>query len=149
MGEPDITTSHPYYSQLLANWKCNGTSGTTLTDSGPNANHMTVTGSPTYNANTVNNFKVYDYTSTTRETDHFPTVLNWLCIPVQSSWGIDGVNRIPACSKEILAAKETKAIIEDFKIYPNPVSTFLGIQYQSEDKEIKAEIIDSKKDQMF
>ncbi|QRA44201.1 alkaline phosphatase family protein [Chryseobacterium cucumeris] len=140
----DITTSHPYYSQLLANWKCNGTSGTTLTDSGPNANHMTVTGSPTYNANTVNNFKVYDYTSTTRETDHFPTVLNWLCIPVQSSWGIDGVNRIPACSKEILAAKETKAIIEDFKIYPNPVSTFLGIQYQCEDKEIKAEIIDSK-----
>ncbi|WNI35230.1 LamG-like jellyroll fold domain-containing protein [Chryseobacterium sp. SG20098] len=140
----DITTSHPYYSQLLANWKCNGTSGTTLTDSGPNANHMTVTGSPTYNANTVNNFKVYDYTSTTRETDHFPTVLNWLCIPVQSSWGIDGVNRIPACSKEILAAKESRVIAEDFKIYPNPVSTFLGIQYQSEDKEIKAEIIDSK-----
>ncbi|WP_312510433.1 LamG-like jellyroll fold domain-containing protein [Chryseobacterium culicis] len=140
----DITTSHPYYSQLLANWKCNGTSGNTLADSGPNANNMTVTGSPTYNANTVNNFKVYDYTSTTRETDHFPTVLNWLCIPVQSSWGIDGVNRIPVCSKEILTAKETKAIVEDFKIYPNPVSTFIGIQYQSEDKEIKAEIIDNK-----
>lgn len=140
----DITTSHPYYSQLLANWKCNGTSGNTLADSGPNANNMAVTGSPTYNANTVNNFKVYDYTSTTRETDHFPTVLNWLCIPVQSSWGIDGVNRIPVCSKEILTAKETKAIVEDFKIYPNPVSTFIGIQYQSEDKEIKAEIIDNK-----
>ncbi len=140
----DITTSHPYYSQLLANWKCNGTSGNTLADSGSNANNMTVTGSPTYNANTVNNFKVYDYTSTTRETDHFPTVLNWLCIPVQSSWGIDGVNRIPVCSKEILTAKETKAIVEDFKIYPNPVSTFIGIQYQSEDKEIKAEIIDNK-----
>ncbi|GEJ45082.1 alkaline phosphatase family protein [Chryseobacterium sp. ON_d1] len=140
----DITPSHPYYSQLLANWKCNGTSGNTLADSGPNANHMTVTGSPTYNAGTVNNFKVYDYTSTTRETDHFPTVLNWLCIPVQSSWGIDGVNRILACSKEILAAKETKVIADDFKIYPNPVSTFIGIRYQSEDKEIKAEIIDSK-----
>lgn len=140
----DITSSHPYYSQLLANWKCNGTSGNTLADSGPNANHMTVTGSPSYNAGTVNNFKVYDYTSTTRETDHFPTVLNWLCIPVQSSWGIDGVNRIPACSKEILAAKETKVIADDFKIYPNPVSTFIGIRYQSEDKEIKAEIIDSK-----
>ncbi|SEH35804.1 alkaline phosphatase family protein [Chryseobacterium culicis] len=140
----DITPSHPYYAQLVANWKCNGTSGNTLTDSSPNANNMTVTGSPTYNAGTVNNFKVYDYTSTTRETDHFPTVLNWLCIPVQSSWGIDGVNRIPVCSKEILTAKETKAIVEDFKIYPNPVSTFIGIQYQSEDKEIKAEIIDNK-----
>jgi hypothetical protein len=92
----------------------------------------------------VNNFKVYDYTSTTRETDHFPTVLNWLCIPVQSSWGIDGVNRIPACSKEILSAKERKVTVEDFKIYPNPVSAFIGIQYKTEDKEIKAEIIDNK-----
>lgn len=33
---------------------------------------------------------------------------------------------------------------EDFKMYPNPVSTFIGIQYKTEDKEIKAEIIDSK-----
>ncbi|MGN7708579.1 alkaline phosphatase family protein [Chryseobacterium sp. 22543] len=140
----DITASHPYYSQLLANWKCNGTSGNTLTDSSPNANNMSVTGSPTYNTGTVNNFKVYDYTSTTRETDHFPTVLNWLCIPVQSPWGIDGVNRIPVCSKEVLASKETKVIADDFKVYPNPVSTFIGIQYKSEDKEIKVEIIDSK-----
>lgn len=140
----DITPSHPYYAQLVANWKCNGTSGNALTDSSPNANNMAITGSPSYNANTVNNFKVYDYTSTTRETDHFPTVLNWLCIPVQSSWGIDGINRIPVCSKEILTAKETKTATDDFKLYPNPASTFVGIQYSSEDKEIKTEIIDSK-----
>ncbi|WP_228414220.1 T9SS type A sorting domain-containing protein [Chryseobacterium sp. CH21] len=140
----DITPSHPYYSQLVANWRCNGTSGNTLTDSSPNTNNMMITGSPTYNAGTVNNFKVYDYTSTTRETDHFPTVLNWLCIPVESSWGIDGVNRIPECSKGVLGAKETKVVADDFKIYPNPVSTFIGIQYKSEDKEIKAEIIDGK-----
>lgn len=140
----DITPSHPYYSQPLANWRCNETSGNTLADSSPNANNMTITGSPTYNSGTVNNFKVYDYTSTTRETDHFPTVLNWLCIPVLSSWGIDGINRIPACSNEVLVAKETKAAADDFKMYPNPVSTFIGIQYRSEDKEIKADIIDSK-----
>ncbi|REC42359.1 alkaline phosphatase family protein [Chryseobacterium pennipullorum] len=140
----DITPSHPYYSQLLANWRCNETSGNTLTDSGPNGNNMTTTGSPTYNANTTHTFKMYDYTSTTRETDHFPTVLNWLCIPVQSSWGIDGVNRIPVCSKGTLAARETKAAAPGFKIYPNPVSTVVSIRYQSEDKEIKAEIIAGK-----
>lgn len=140
----DITPSHPYYSQLVANWKCNGTSGNTLTDSSLNANNMTITGSPAYNINTVNNFKVYDYTSTTRETDHFPTVLNWLCIPVQSSWGIDGVNRIPACSKEILSARETIQAADDFKVYPNPASAYISIRYSSEDKDIKAEILDNK-----
>ena len=57
----DITSSHPYYSQLLGNWKCDETSGNTLADSSPNANNMTVTGSPTYSANTVTTFKIFDY----------------------------------------------------------------------------------------
>ncbi|MBL1221530.1 alkaline phosphatase family protein [Chryseobacterium sp. L7] len=140
----DITSSHPYYSQLLADWKCNGTSGNTLTDSSPNANNLAVTGSPAYAAGTTNAFKIYDYTSTTRETDHFPTVLNWMCIPVQAAWGIDGVNRIPVCTNGSLAAKETVKTTDDFKIYPNPASETLNIQYQSDDKEIKAEILDSK-----
>lgn len=140
----DITPSHPYYAQLLANWKCNETSGNTLTDSSPNANNMAITGAPVYNANTTNNFKIYDYTSTTRETDHFPTVLNWLCIPVQSSWGIDGINRIPACSNEILATRETKTVSDDLKIFPNPASATIAFQYKSEDKSIKADVIDAK-----
>jgi hypothetical protein len=98
---------------------------------------MTVTGAPAYNANTTNNFKVYDYTSTTRETDHFPTVLNWLCIPVQSSWGIDGVNRIPACSNETLATKEIKTTADDFKLFPNPASTTLAFSTNLKIKPLK------------
>lgn len=139
----DITPSHPYYAQLLADWKCNGTSGNILTDSSPNANNLTVTGSPAYAAGTTNAFKIYDYTSTTRETDHFPTVLNWMCIPVQPSWGIDGVNRIPVCSNGALAVKDTKTKTDDFRLYPNPASESINIQYQSDNKEIKLEIIDT------
>ncbi|PIF43886.1 putative secreted protein (Por secretion system target) [Chryseobacterium sp. 52] len=140
----DITSSHPYYSQLLADWKFNGTAGNTLADSGPGANNLTVTGTPAYAAGTTNTFKIYDYTSTTRETDHFPTVLNWMCIPVQSSWGIDGVNRIPACTNGSLSIQEVKEKATDFKIYPNPASESINIEYKSEDKEITAEIIDTK-----
>ncbi len=54
----DITSSHPYYAQLLANWKCDETTGNTLADSSPNANHMSITGSPTYTANASNTFKI-------------------------------------------------------------------------------------------
>ena len=141
----DITPSHPFYSQLLANWKCAETSGNTLADSSPNANHMTITGSPTYNTGTTSAFKIYNYSSTTRETDHLPTVLNWLCIPVQSSWGIDGVNRVPTCSNESLATKESYDNIKnDFKVYPNPASESISIIYTSEDKEIRADILDTK-----
>jgi len=140
----DITSSHPFYSQLLANWKGNETSGNTLTDSSPNANHATITGAPTHNLNTVNNFKILNYLSTTRETDHLPTVLNWLCIPVQTSWGIDGVNRIPACTSNVLSAREIESTANDFKVYPNPANQVINIQLKSEERELKVDIIDTK-----
>ncbi|MEY8758180.1 alkaline phosphatase family protein [Chryseobacterium tongliaoense] len=140
----DITASHPYYSQLLANWKCNETSGNTLTDSSPNSNNSTITGNPTRSLNTATNFKIYNYLSTTRETDHLPTVLNWLCIPVQPSWGIDGVNRIPECSLGNLASRNIEAPANDFTVYPNPAQENINIKFKSEDKESNAEIIDSR-----
>ncbi|WP_261510471.1 alkaline phosphatase family protein [Chryseobacterium paludis] len=140
----NITSSHPYYSQLLANWKCDETSGNTLTDSSPNNNNSTVTGSPTRNLNTANNFKIYNYLSTTRETDHLPTVLNWLCIPVQSSWGIDGVNRLPVCDLNTLSVGNSEKVSEDFSIYPNPADQKVNVKFKSNEKEVTFQIIDTK-----
>ncbi len=140
----DITSSHPYYNQLLANWKCDETSGNTLVDSSVNANNAAVTGSPTRDFATTNNFKIFNYLSTTRETDHFPTVLNWLCIPVQASWGIDGVNRIPVCQGNVLSANDMKLKNNDFELFPNPASHDINVRYKSDEKELKVEIIDAK-----
>ncbi|EJL75093.1 alkaline phosphatase family protein [Chryseobacterium populi] len=140
----NITASHPYYSQLLANWKCDETSGNTLTDSSPNSNNSTITGNPTRSHNATANFKIYNYLSTTRETDHLPTVLNWLCIPVQPSWGIDGINRIPECSPGNLSSRNIEVPANDFTVYPNPAQQNITIKFKSEDKESNVEIIDSR-----
>ncbi|MFP3596461.1 alkaline phosphatase family protein [Chryseobacterium sp. SIMBA_029] len=140
----DITPSHPYYSQLLADWKCNETSGNTLIDSSPNSNNGTITGTSTRTANTTNNFKIYNYLSTTRETDHLPTVLNWMCIPVQASWGIDGVNRIPACSNSSLSTKDQIVQENDFMLYPNPVSQSINVKFTSAEREVQAAVTDAK-----
>ncbi len=139
-----ITPSHPYYDQLLANYTCDQALGNTLIDSSPHNNNAVITGTPAFAANTSGTFKIYNYLNTPRETDHLPTVLNWLCIPVQSSWGIDGVNRIPVCQSGSLSASDTAETTYDFKIYPNPASQSINIQLRSEDKEMKTEIIDSK-----
>lgn len=140
----NITPSHPYYSQLLANWKCDETSGNTLVDSSSNSNNSTITGSSTRNADTINNFKIYNYLSTTRQTDHFPTVLNWLCIPVQASWEIDGTNRIPACIQGTLSAKNIETSTHDFTVYPNPANQEVNVKFKSDERELKVEIIDTK-----
>ncbi|AZA52665.1 alkaline phosphatase family protein [Chryseobacterium sp. G0201] len=140
----NITPSHPYYNQLLANYTCDETSGNTLVDASPNSNNSAITGSPARYLGTTTNFKIYNYLSTTRETDHLPTVLNWMCIPVQPSWGIDGVNRIPVCTNGNLATKDIQTPTNDFVIYPNPASQSINVKFKSDDKEVKVEIIDTK-----
>lgn len=138
----EVTTSHPNYSQLLANYKMNETSGNTLTDSGPLNNNAIITGSPTRNLQTTENFVIQNYLNTFRQTDHFPTVLNWLCIPVQSSWGIVGVNRISACANGTLAIHDVVKSDSDFKLYPNPSKSEINVQFKSKDKKIKIHISD-------
>lgn len=140
----DVTSSHPFYSQLLANYKMSETTGNTLTDSSTNNNSATITGTPTRNLNTTSNFTIFDYLATPRETDHMPTVFNWLCIPVQASWGIDGVNRIPACATGTLSANETNKNQSEFVLYPNPANQEINVRFNSQDKTVKMNIVDAK-----
>ncbi|WP_419869370.1 alkaline phosphatase family protein [Chryseobacterium sp. CT-SW4] len=140
----NIDSSHPYYSQLLANWRCDETSGNILTDSSSHQNNSIITGSPTRILNTHNNFKIFNYLNTTRQTDHFPTVLNWLCIPIQSSWNIDGVNRLPDCQEAVLSVKNNKTIQDDPVIFPNPVQQTLNLKFKDTSKQSDVQIIDTK-----
>ncbi|UKB82040.1 alkaline phosphatase family protein [Chryseobacterium sp. MEBOG06] len=139
----DVTSSHPYYNQLLANYKMNETSGSTLTDSGPLSNNASITGSPTRNLQTTEVFTIQNYLDTPRQTDHFPTVLNWFCIPVMSSWGIDGTSRIPACDLNSLSVNEQSSNAgSNFKIYPNPANSEINIKFKSVENKINIHIID-------
>ncbi|MEC3875112.1 alkaline phosphatase family protein [Chryseobacterium salviniae] len=136
----EITSSHPNYNQLLVRYKMNETSGNTLTDSGPLSNNAIITGTPTRNLQTSETFTIQNYLNTPRQTDHFPTVLNWLCIPVMTTWGIDGTNRIPACSLGSLAVAETDKNSSDLKIYPNPANNELTVNLKSNENIIKLQI---------
>jgi len=140
----DVTSSHPFYSNLLANYKMTEASGNTLTDSGPLGNNATITGSPTRNLQTSETFTIQNYLNTPRQTDHFPTVLNWLCIPVQSSWGIDGINRIPVCDTAVLSVNDAEKKQNELVIYPNPASNEINIRFNSPYKKLTLHIIDAK-----
>lgn len=140
----DVTSAHPFYNNLLANYKMTEASGNTLTDSGPLGNNATINGSPTRSLQTSETFTIQNYLNTPRQTDHFPTVLNWLCIPVQSSWGIDGVNRIPVCDTAVLSVNDAEKKQNELVIYPNPASNEINIRFSSSDKKLTLNIIDAK-----
>ena len=119
-----VTNLHPYYNQLLANWKCEDGAGNTLLDASSNANNCNITGTVNWNSNQTDIFEVFDYSGTTREPDNAVTALDWLCIPIQTAWNLDGKSRIPSCQSSSISAAIPQV---EFELSPNPISDKLNI----------------------
>ncbi len=120
-----LTNTHPFYSNLQANWKCEDGSGSTLQDSGPNNNDVNVNGSLTWKPGQTNTFIVYDYSATTREPDNAVSVLEWLCVPIQQTWNLDGKSWVTPCNPNALfPTSETSPLL----ITPNPSQGAFVIQ---------------------
>lgn len=126
-----VTASHPYYNRLLANWKCDADTGAVLEDSSPNQNHCTVTGTLIWAADEEQTFTVYDYSATPREPDNAVTALQWLCIPIEAAWSLDGRSFVDPCiaSSATTAALRSAAL---FTVQPNPAKGEVELRF-SED----------------
>lgn len=114
-----VNNSHPNYNNLIAYWKCEDGSGNTLTDSSPNNNNAAITGSLNWNNDHIHIFTVYDYSLTTREPDNAVTALDWMCVPLDESWGLDGKSWVNSC---LVTAKGLNLELTGFSIQPNPAS---------------------------
>ncbi len=124
-----VTSSHPYYANLLANWKCEDGTGSVLQDASVNGNNCNVTGAIDWNTNQSNTFTVFDYSATPREPDNAVTALEWLCIPIQPSWNLDGKSWVQPCTPTGVDNYESA---NDFKVYPNPAHNILNVEMLSE-----------------
>ena len=92
-----VTSSHPNYANLLGNWKCEDGGGSILDDASINNNNCTITGTVNWITNQTDSLIVYDYSNTPCQPDNATTALGWLCIPVQSSWNLDGKSWVNSC----------------------------------------------------
>lgn len=120
-----ITPLHPNYNQLLANWKCENNLSSVLDDESVNNNDCAIFGPVTWNVAQTNTFSVYDYSMTTREPDNAVTVLNWMCVPIQPTWDLDGNSHVIPCAN--VAVNEIKNP-EIIKLFPNPTKDKLSIK---------------------
>ena len=94
--------NHPNYNNLIGYWKLNEGSGTTMAMDyvgGFGIPNGTINNSTWY---TPDSTWIYDYTNTPRLTDVPVTALTHLCVPIDSSWQLDGVSLIPDCIGTIL-----------------------------------------------
>jgi hypothetical protein len=91
----DLNSTHPSYNNLIGYWHMNeGGNTVSLNDLSINNNNASVNGASWYNYDSL---WVYDYSNTPRIVDVPVTALNHLCIPINSSWLLDGVSLIPNC----------------------------------------------------
>lgn len=120
-----VTALHPNYNDLLANWKCENNLSGVLDDESINNNDCAIFGPILWNTNQTSTFSVYDYSTTTREPDNAVTVLNWMCVPIQPSWDLDGMSRVLPCSNVAVNDINNSNGIE---IFPNPVNDKMTIK---------------------
>jgi hypothetical protein len=124
-----VTASHPYYTNLLANWKCEDGSGSVLQDASINTNNCNVTGPINWNLNQTDTFMVYDYSATTREPDNAVTAIDWLCIPIQPIWNLDGKSWVANCATTLVEQVQEPT---NFEIHPNPTTNQITIQFKDQ-----------------
>ncbi|HRI28982.1 MAG TPA: alkaline phosphatase family protein [Chitinophagales bacterium] len=85
-----VNNTHPNYANLLAYWKMDDGSGSTLIDSSPNGITASfLGGTPTWTA-ASGMVTCYDYTNTPRITDVACTALTHLGIGFLPEWNLDG-----------------------------------------------------------
>lgn len=85
-----LDNTHSKYTSLQGYWKVNEGSGTVITDSSPSTLHGTLSGAAWKDAKADQVIEVHDYSGTPRIVDVVNTVLNHLCIPIESSWNLEG-----------------------------------------------------------
>ena len=97
-----LDNNHPNYSNLIGYWKFNEGTGTTMAFDyvgGFGIPNGTINNSTWYSPDST---WIYDYTDTPRIVDVPVTALTHLCIPINSSWQLDGVSLIPDCIGTII-----------------------------------------------
>ncbi|QTE22829.1 alkaline phosphatase family protein [Polaribacter cellanae] len=85
-----LDSSHSKYAYLLGYWKLTKGTGTTLNDFSCNKHIGIITNGVWNNARTSTVETVSNFNNTPRTVDVAVTALNHLCVPIKSSWNLEG-----------------------------------------------------------
>jgi len=125
-----LDNSHPNYSDLIGYWMMNeGEGSLAVIDNSSNENNGTINGAEWVNPEAI---LVFDYTSTPRLTDVLPTVLDHLCIPISTDWGLDGQSLISNCITTDIEEQEFLLTENKFQIFPNPTSNEVYVRLNNQ-----------------
>lgn len=120
-----LDASHPYAVNLIGHWQFDDNTGTSVQDASTNANALQLTGAPLWQTISLP-LVCTDDSNMPRMVDIAPIVLDYLCIPIQPSWQLDGATPFSLCATTGLSASATTAATS--LLYPNPAGRHVTIR---------------------
>ncbi len=134
-----LSSDHDKYENLVGYWRLNdGANSSTVADLSKSDLIGNVEGATWENATDVDRVIEYDYSETPRQVDVVSTVLEYLCIPIDQEWELDGKILGVECVPPLITGLESPEWTS-FIVYPNPVhiGQVLNITYAGNEKGVK------------
>ena len=143
-----LDDAHPDYNQLVGNWKLNEGEGATVKDYSTFEKDGLISEAQWSHPDTMIRL---DYTNTPRLTDVVPTALTHLCIPINSSWALDGQSLVQECVTTSTSGTLAGEKASTLWISPNPIQNRMIVELQSETYRfpIHAELYNTKGIKLF
>ncbi len=116
-----LNDGHNKYENLIGYWRLNeGANSSTAADLSKSDLKGNIEGATWKNATVGETVVEYDYSETPRQVDVVPTALEYLCIPIDAGWELDGKIQGVECVPPIVTGLE---VLEEksFSVYPNPI----------------------------
>ena len=117
-----LDDTHDKYDNLIGYWRLvDGENATTVADLSSSQLDGSLTAAVWEDATDSETTVEYDYSETPRQVDLVPTALEYLCIPIDPNWNLDGEIVGVTCVEPVIAGL-TNRLSTSLTVYPNPVN---------------------------
>lgn len=124
-----LDAAHPDFSHLLAYWPVTDGVGSSIADVGPLSDNCILAGDTAQWVEHPGSLTCVDYSNTPRTVDVAVTVLTHLCIPIDSTWQLDGHALVDLCT--LTATKEPVADDSWVNYFSNPFRDQLAVVFDA------------------
>ncbi|MEQ6120483.1 alkaline phosphatase family protein [Reichenbachiella sp. MALMAid0571] len=116
-----LDNTHSKYDNLIGYWRLvDGENVTTVADLSSSKLDGSLTGAIWEDATDSETIIEYDYSETPRQVDVVATALEYLCIPIDPDWKLDGEIVGVTCVEPVIASLSDNLEARNLMVYPNP-----------------------------
>lgn len=140
-----LNNTHPSYDNLIGYWRLvDGVGASSAEDLSNSKLNGTITNAIWEDATDSKTIIEYDYSETPRQVDVVTTALEHMCVPIDSSWGLDGeILGVQCIPGPVATGIDDQDLTQGLVVFPNAVNAGQNIhlKYLGSITEKKAAVV--------